>query len=231
MKTHLPNAAAVVAAAAMMLGAISCTNESALRVEAKVARDSYATQEDPSSLEPVSWMYPQQVGADAPALESKYYISLKVTPGNALDPGLITIVTSDSGMALRIVTVLEGSPGGQQTVYHIDTDGYTQHLLLQQPKDKRLKIYFALGPKGGKSNHMFAAELPERSQLRNGPQDLKLQPVENIPEVEGRDPIKVQEWPSLPDVGLHAPAVGRKQANETSLYFCYKSPGGTARTP
>lgn len=213
-----------VVVVALLLGETSCTQDSGLAVEAKVARNSYATREDPSSLEPVSWMYPQQVGADAPALESKYYITLKVKPGNVLNAGLITVVTSESGMALRIVTVLEGSATGQQTVYHIDTDGYTSHLMLQQPTNKRLKIYFALGPKDGKSNHMLAAELPEWSRLSDEPQDLDLHPVQSIPEFEGRSPVKVQEWPSLPDVGIHAPAFGRKQANETSLYFCY--PGG-----
>ncbi len=176
-------------------------------VRARIGRDMNELY-DPhrGSPQPINWVMIPGGGVSDVSTASKYCVVLDMQSKDF--DTIAAFVCSETSDVLFMLLTYEG---GNDTVCHLDTDGYTPYLeLSRKAKDEQFRLYLEIHR--GKREVFFVADLPPLAGLRT--QDLALRKVESIP-IWG-DTRAATRADFSPTVGI--PAVMRIQGNEKTLY-------------
>ena len=167
-------------------------------------------------------------GGDMSSLHiSTYYVEIEVanTGRNNIDvPGVEAYFYGEDSDILLIRAVQPGElePGDEAT-FHLDTDGYTNWLLMSLETDAPVTLCISLVSEG-EVVASFATMLPSDAEFRKQRSlTLSFSETNSVPNVDELEPAKAEEWPrGVP--GLGPPAVIREQGDETAIYFYYRQP-------
>ena len=105
-----------------------------------------------------------------------------------------------------------------KVIFHLDTDGYTNWLLMG---NKSVTLYVLILKKGEILSANKAILPPYIELEKRKSQVLDFLPINKFPNVEKLEPVKIDEWP----MDIPAPAISREEGGEMGIYFYYKNPG------
>lgn len=182
----------------------------------------------------VDW-YMLPGGSQQTLATSHYYIELEITNAGKrplVVPPVAAYVYADEGSVLNIRVLTEGSiiaARGTHRIY-IDTDGYTEFLRLSA-KAMSSPMHFCIFVSG----RVFMCMLPE-PKLLNQQKSVRLDLHEGgfVPATPRTSLVSLDKWPTehhgspYSQLFLMPPALMRKQETQTTWYFYYSRPEGSA---
>ncbi len=149
----------------------------------------------------------------------KHYVELTISNkiGTRLKLGLReAYVYGASGSVLRIVDKRQAEEvsSGESVLFHVDTDGYLEHRLIEDSVRAPLRMLIWFGARGSS-----VADLPSFEELHNkGQVTLRWTPTTGTPIRAKAAVKKAAEWARNP---LGTPVLTRTQLAETAYYLYY----------